>query len=50
MEFLLYIVVGVVVMVGSHLLARLFTKQDLERAKRTGCGAANAMTLHETKR
>jgi hypothetical protein len=50
METLLFIIAGVVVVVGSHLLARLFTKQDLERAKRLGYRAASAMTLHETNR
>ena len=50
METLLFITVGVVVMVGSHFLARLFEKQDVERAKRLGYGAASAMTLHETNR
>ena len=44
METLLFIIAGVVVMVGSHLLARLFTKQDLERAKREGYGAATVAT------
>ena len=50
METLLFITVGVVVMVGSHWLARIFTKQDLERAKRDGYGVASAMKRHETKR
>ena len=50
METLLFIIVGVVLMVGSHLLARLSTKQDLERAKRDGYGAASAMKHHETNR
>jgi hypothetical protein len=47
MEILLFIILGVAVMVGSHLLDRLFTKQDLERAKRLEYGAANAMKRHE---
>ena len=50
MQTLLFIIFGVVLMVGSHLLARLFTKKDWERAKRDGYGAASAMTLHETNR
>jgi hypothetical protein len=50
METLLFITVGVVVMVGSHFLEKLFEKQDLERAKLQGYRAANAMTLHETNR
>jgi len=47
METLLFITVGVVVMVGSHFLARLFAKQDLERAKRLGYGAASAMARYD---
>jgi hypothetical protein len=50
METLLFIIAGVVVVVISHLLARLFEKQDLERAKRQGYGAASAMTRYETNR
>jgi hypothetical protein len=50
METLLFIIVGIVVMVGSHLLARLFMKQDLERAKRQGYRVASAMISHETNR
>jgi hypothetical protein len=50
METVLFIIVGVVVMVGSHVLDGLFTKQDLERAKRQGYGAANVMTRHEPNR
>ena len=49
METVLFIVVGVVVVVGSHLLARLFEKQDLERATRDGYGAASVRTQQSVR-
>jgi hypothetical protein len=48
MQTLLFIIFGVVIMLSSHLLARLATKKDVERAKRLGYGAASAMTHYET--
>jgi hypothetical protein len=50
METLLFIIFGVVLVVSSHLLARLATKKDMERAKLQGYGAASAMTRYETNR
>jgi hypothetical protein len=50
METLLFITFGVVLMVSAHMLARLATEKDMERAKRQGYGAASAMARHETNR